>query len=72
LGGVSRHTCEVKRYLNASEVAELADLLEDLPVRAGTVDQVLQAAEEGRGMTLVLRGYPAGDAATARSARGKA
>jgi hypothetical protein len=45
----------VERYLNASEVAELAELLEEQPVRAGLVDKVLQAAEEGRGMTLRLR-----------------
>jgi hypothetical protein len=44
----------VKRYLNASQVAELAELLEDAPVRVGVVDQVLQAAEERRGMTLRL------------------
>jgi hypothetical protein len=45
----------VKRYLNASEVAELAELLEEAPVRAGIVDEVLQAAEEHRGLTLRLR-----------------
>jgi hypothetical protein len=45
----------VKRYLNASEVAELAELLEEAPVRAALVDEVLQAAEEGRGMTLRLK-----------------
>jgi hypothetical protein len=44
----------VKRYLNAAQVAELAELLEDAPVRVGIVDEVLQAAEEGRGMTLIL------------------
>lgn len=44
----------MKRHLNASEVAELAELLEEAPVRVGTVDQVLQAAEERRGMTLRL------------------
>jgi hypothetical protein len=50
----------VKLYLNALEVAELAELLEDAPVRAGVVDQVLQAAAERRGMALVLtdRGKP--------------
>ncbi|HEX6394231.1 MAG TPA: hypothetical protein VFZ97_12375 [Acidimicrobiales bacterium] len=41
----------MKRRLNASQVAELAELLEEAPVRAGVVDQVLQAAEERRGMT---------------------
>jgi hypothetical protein len=61
----------VKRYLNASEVAELAELLEDYPVRAGTVDQVLQAGEERRGMTLVLRTAPEADPAIQRSARRK-
>lgn len=45
----------MKRYLGASEVAELAELLEDAPVRAGIVDEVLQAAAERRGMTLNLR-----------------
>jgi hypothetical protein len=49
-----RHTCGVKRYLNTSQVAELAELLEEAPVRTGVVDQVLQAAEERRGMTLTL------------------
>jgi len=44
----------MKRYLSASQVAELAELLEDAPVRVGPVDDVLQAAAEGRGMTLVL------------------
>jgi len=48
------HTDAVKRYLNASEVAELAELLEDFPVRVGAVEEVLQAAAEKRGMTLVL------------------
>jgi len=44
----------VKRYLNASEVAELAELLEEFPIRVGVVEEVLRAAEEQRGMTLVL------------------
>lgn len=44
----------MKRHLNASEFAELAELLEEAPVRIGKVDQVLQAAEERRGMTLRL------------------
>jgi hypothetical protein len=43
----------VKRYLDASEVAELAELLEDESFRAGTVAGVLRAAEEGRGMTSI-------------------
>jgi hypothetical protein len=45
----------VKRHLDASEVAELADLLEDAPSRVGVVQEVLDAAAEGRGMTLELR-----------------
>ena len=45
-------------YLNASEVAELAALLEDAPARVGVVDEVLQAASEGRGMTLRLHPAP--------------
>ena len=48
------HTDAVKRYLNASEVAELAELLEEFPIRVGVVEEVLRAAEEKRGMTLVL------------------
>jgi len=45
----------VRRHLNASEVAEL---LEDAPVRVGVVDDVLQAAADGRGMTLTLQPRP--------------
>lgn len=48
----------MKRHLSAAEVAELADLLDDAPVRAGLVDEVLQAAEQRRGMTLRLRPPP--------------
>jgi hypothetical protein len=44
----------VKRFLSAAEVLELAELLEEEPLRVGVVDQVLQAAAERRGMTLVL------------------
>lgn len=44
----------MKRFLSAAEVAELAELLEDAPLRVGVVDEVLQAAAEHRGMTLVL------------------
>jgi hypothetical protein len=44
----------VKRHLNASEVAELAELLEEFPRRVGAVEEVLQAAAEKRGMTLAL------------------
>lgn len=58
LGGVgskSRDTREVKkRHLTAAEVAELAELFEDAPRRVWVIDQVLQAAADGRGMTLLL------------------
>jgi hypothetical protein len=50
------HTCRVKQYLSAIQLAELADLLEDAPRRVGVVELVLQAAAEGRGMTLRLTG----------------
>lgn len=51
----TRDTGEVKkRYLTAAEVAELAELLEDEPRRVGVTDQVLQAAADGRGVTLLL------------------
>jgi hypothetical protein len=48
------HTCRMRTYLSAAQVAELAVLLEDAPNRVGVVDEVLQAAAEGRGMTLRL------------------
>jgi hypothetical protein len=48
------HTCRMRKHLNAAQVAELAELLEDAPNRVGVVDEVLQAAAEGRGMTLRL------------------
>jgi hypothetical protein len=48
------HTCRTRKYLTAAQVAELAELLEDAPNRVGVVDEVLQAAAEGRGMTLRL------------------
>jgi hypothetical protein len=57
------HTGTMKRYLSALQVAELAELLEDLPHRVGVVDEVLQAAAEGRGMTLRLK-EPEGEVAT--------
>jgi hypothetical protein len=44
----------VRNYLTAAEVGELAELLEDAPNRIGVIDEVLQAAAEGRGMTLRL------------------
>jgi hypothetical protein len=50
----------MKRFLSAAEVLELAELLEEAPLRVGVVDQVLQAAAEGRGMTLVLADRPSG------------
>ena len=43
-----------KRHLTAAQVAELAELFEDAPRRVGVIDQVLQAAADGRGMTLLL------------------
>ena len=46
----------MERRLSAAQVAELAELLEDTPVRAGLVEKVLDAAEAGRGMTLRLQG----------------
>jgi hypothetical protein len=55
----------MRQRLTAAQVAELAELLEDAPRRAGLVDEVLQAAAEGRGMTLLL-------ADPARPARGPA
>jgi hypothetical protein len=48
----------MRRHLNAAQVAELAELLDDAPNRVGVIDQVLQAAVEGRGMTLVLADPP--------------
>jgi len=44
----------MRRRLSAAEVAELAELLDDAPRRSGLVEEVLQAAAEGRGMTLAL------------------
>jgi len=44
----------VNKYLTAAQVSELAELMEDAPERVGVIDQVLQAAAEGRGMTLRL------------------
>ena len=59
-------------------MAELAELLGDAPRRTGLVDEVLQAAAEGRGMTLLLADAPAhrksrrGDPASSRALRGAA
>ncbi len=47
----------VNRCLTAAEVAELADLVEDLTFRTELVDRVLDAAKEQRGMTLVLKAH---------------
>ena len=50
----------MKRFLSAAEVLELAELLEEEPLRIGVVDKVLQAAAERRGMTLILADTTAG------------
>jgi hypothetical protein len=60
----------VRRHLNAAQVAELAELLENAPVRGGVCDEVLQAAEEGRGMTLRRQASHRQQAARSRTARG--
>ena len=44
----------MRQYLSAAQVAELAELLEEAPVRVGVIDDVLAAAAGRRGMTLVL------------------
>ena len=44
----------MRQRLSAAQVTELAELLEEAPRRTGVIDDVLQAAAEGRGMTLVL------------------
>jgi len=59
----------MKRFLSAAEVLELAELLEEEPLRVGVVDQVLQAAAERRGMTLVLADTTAGASGRRRTAR---
>ena len=48
----------MRQRLSAAQVAELAELLEDGPWRIGPVEKVLEAATEGRGMTLVLTDLP--------------
>ena len=62
-----------KRYLTADQVAELAELIEDAPRRVGLVDQVLQAAEQGRGLTLILGppGVPRSEAGLRRPGRAR-
>jgi hypothetical protein len=64
----------MRQRLSAAQVAELAELLEDAPRRAGVVEEVLQAAAEGRGMTLLLadQGRLPGRPAKAGAARGHA
>ena len=71
---VASDTWGMRQRLSATQVAELAELLEDAPQRVGVVDEVLQAASEGRGMTLVLGDpgcLPSGPV-RARAARGEA
>jgi hypothetical protein len=66
----------MRQRLNAAQVAELAELLAEVPRRSGLVDEVLQAAAEGRGMTLLLADPPAhrrsrpSDPASSRRPRG--
>jgi hypothetical protein len=68
----------MRQSLNAAQVAELAELLADTPRRTRLIDEVLQAAAEGRGMTLVLADLPArsmtgrSDPASRRRPRGEA
>jgi hypothetical protein len=64
----------MRQRLSAAQVAELAELLEDEPQRVGVVDEVLQAATEGRGMTLLLGdpGCLPGRPERARAARSEA
>jgi hypothetical protein len=44
----------MRHQLSAAQAAELAELLDEEPRRAGVVDEVLQTSAEGRGMTLLL------------------
>jgi hypothetical protein len=62
-------TKRVRQRLGAAQVAELAELLEDAPRRAGVIDEVLDAAADGRGMTLVLAEAPTGRTADRDAAR---
>jgi hypothetical protein len=63
----------MRQRLSAAQVAELAELLDDAPRRAGVVDEVLQAAAESRGMMLLLAepGCPAGKRASRRASCGE-
>ena len=60
----------MRQRLSVAQVAELAELLSETPRRAGVVDEQLQAAAEGRGMTLMLAGpgCPSGRPASAPAA----
>jgi hypothetical protein len=60
----------MRQRLNAAQVAELAELLEDAPRRTGVIDEIMQAATDGRGMTLSLAdpGCPPGRRAIRRAA----
>jgi len=71
---VASDTEGMRQRLSAAQVAELAELLEDAPQRVGVVDELLQAAAEGRGMTLVLGdpGCLPGRPVRARAAGGEA
>ncbi len=71
---VASDTGGMRQRLSAAQLAELAELLEDAPQRVGVVDEVLQAAAEGRGMTLLLGdpGCLPGRPARARAARDEA
>jgi hypothetical protein len=66
----------MRQHLNAEQADELAELLADAPRRSGLVDEVLQAAAEGRSMTLLLADPPAhrrsrpSDPASRRGPRG--
>ena len=64
----------MRHRLSAAQVADLAELLEEAPRRAGVVDEVLQAADEGRGMTLFLAdaACPPRKSVKARAARRRA
>lgn len=63
------HTGGMRQRLSAAEVAELAELLEEAPLRTGVVEEVLQAATEGRGMTLVLADVGAANTPPGRPGR---
>ena len=65
---IGRDTRDVKQYLTPSQVVELAELLEEEPVRTALIDEVLEAAAAGRGMTLRLEdGWGPGSVTLRRS-----